>query len=84
MIRVTNRRTGEPTTVNADPPGQTEFRPTTVLALGGLVACALFALQDPAVRDGCLRVAKDGRLRQGFLDALKGLGEPTSELAGKL
>lgn len=80
-MRATDRRTGEPTTVNAVPPSLTEFRPTTVLALGGLVACALFALQDPAVRDGCLRVAKDGRLRQGILDALKGLGrEPTSEL----
>lgn len=67
--------------MNTDVTLQQELRPVTIVALGGLVACALLVLRDPVARASCVRVAHDPRVRQSLLDAVKRVGrETTAEL----
>lgn len=64
--------------MNTDVTLQQELRLATIVALGGLVACALVVLRDPVARANCLRVAHDPRVRQSLVDAAKRVGRETT------
>lgn len=68
MTDLTQRAPKTTTTITPAVTLQLELRLSTVVALGGVVACSLLALQDPILRARCLKIAKDQRLRQALLD----------------
>ena len=61
-------------------PPDSEVQTTTVLAVGGIVACTVLALRDPAARAHCHRIARDPRMRQWLADTVRRLGREAPPL----
>lgn len=80
---MTRRWSDETDTPTNHSPDAQQLRPTTIVALGGFVACALFIARDPVALDRCQQMLHDHRLHQRLLDAIQRLGhETTSEVEG--
>lgn len=84
MTESTPRNVGDAATTKVDAPPQPALHPVTVIAVGGLVMCVLVVLQDPVARTNCLRVARERRVHQAILRAVKWVGRETAiELEGR-
>jgi hypothetical protein len=79
---MTRRRSSDADAVIHPSPDPQDLRPMTILALGGLVACALFIARDPVARDGCRQILGDQRAHRRLLDAFQGLGVHATEGEG--